>query len=142
MAAMRRMACDEMVKCLANKKSLIGPIKPIVPMDAIAPIKSRESIAATKAKNVANSLARDYYLQRGISTIVKAMERQSKNDKSSSIRIMECRHCLRYALGHCVRHGHTPPTWKEPLELVMSDKRRFTLEFDCGNCQMNVYAQQ
>ena len=145
MADMRRMACDEMVKCLPNKKSPIEPIKairPIVPMDAIAPIKSIESIAATKAKNVANSLARDYYLQRGISTIVKAMERQSKNDKSSSIRIMECRHCLRYALGHCVRHGHTPPTWKEPLELVMSDKRRFTLEFDCGNCQMNIYAQQ
>ena len=54
--------------------------------------------------------------------------------------IMQCRHCIRYALGYCVKHGGQRPTWKEPLSLVLGDGRRFRLEFDCKNCQMNVYA--
>ena len=54
--------------------------------------------------------------------------------------IMQCRHCLRYALGYCVKRGGKRPTWHEPLSLVLGDGRRFRLEFDCKQCQMNVYA--
>lgn len=54
--------------------------------------------------------------------------------------IMQCRHCLRYALGYCVKRGGKRPTWHEPLSLVLGDGRRFRLEFDCQHCQMNVYA--
>ena len=54
--------------------------------------------------------------------------------------LMQCRHCLRYALGYCVKHGGERPSWKEPLYLCLGDGRRFRLEFDCRNCQMNVYA--
>lgn len=54
--------------------------------------------------------------------------------------IMQCRHCIRYALGYCVKHGGKHPTWHEPLSLVLGDGRRFRLEFDCKNCQMNVYS--
>ena len=54
--------------------------------------------------------------------------------------IMQCRHCLRYALGYCVKHGGRRPEWREPLSLVLGDGRRFRLEFDCQHCQMNVYA--
>jgi putative protease len=54
--------------------------------------------------------------------------------------LMQCRHCLRYALGYCVKHGGERPSWKEPLYLRLGDGRRFRLEFDCRNCQMNVYA--
>ena len=54
--------------------------------------------------------------------------------------IMQCRHCLRYALGYCVKHGGRRPEWHEPLSLVLGDGRRFRLEFDCHHCQMNVYA--
>lgn len=54
--------------------------------------------------------------------------------------LMQCRHCLRYALGYCVKHGGQRPTWKEPLSLRLGDGRMFRLEFDCKNCQMNVYA--
>ena len=54
--------------------------------------------------------------------------------------LMQCRHCLRYALGYCVRHGGQRPTWREPLFLRLGDGRRFRLEFDCAHCQMNVYA--
>ena len=56
--------------------------------------------------------------------------------------LMQCRHCLRYALGHCVKHGGQRPTWKEPLSLRLGDGRMFRLEFDCKNCQMNVYASR
>ena len=54
--------------------------------------------------------------------------------------LMQCRHCLRYSLGFCVKHGGRRPEWKEPLYLRLGDGRRFCLEFDCRNCQMNVYA--
>ena len=54
--------------------------------------------------------------------------------------LMQCRHCLRYSLGACVKHGGHRPAWREPLYLRLGDGRRFRLEFDCSNCQMNVYA--
>ena len=53
--------------------------------------------------------------------------------------LMQCRHCLRYSLGYCLRHGGQRPTWREPLYLRLGDGRRFRLEFDCHHCQMNVY---
>ena len=56
--------------------------------------------------------------------------------------IMQCRHCIRFALGYCVKHGGKRPLWHEPLSLVLGDGRRFRLEFDCKNCQMNVYGSE
>ncbi|MBQ8656356.1 MAG: DUF3656 domain-containing protein [Prevotella sp.] len=57
----------------------------------------------------------------------------------SSVPLMQCRHCLRYALGYCTRRGGKRPTWREPLSLRLSDGRSFPLEFDCKHCQMNVW---
>lgn len=54
--------------------------------------------------------------------------------------LMQCRHCLRYSLGRCVKHGGQKPDWREPLMLRLGDGRLFRLEFDCKQCQMNVYA--
>ena len=53
--------------------------------------------------------------------------------------LMQCRYCLRYELGYCVKQGGKRPQWHEPLFLRLADGRRFRLEFDCKNCQMNVY---
>ena len=57
--------------------------------------------------------------------------------------IMQCRHCLRYALGRCRKNPADRATveWREPLFLRLGDGRRFRLEFDCKHCQMNVYAE-
>lgn len=52
--------------------------------------------------------------------------------------LMQCRHCLRFTLGCCERHGGRRPAWREPLSLVMPDGRRFPLQFDCRHCQMLV----
>lgn len=54
--------------------------------------------------------------------------------------IMQCRHCIRYSLGYCVKRGGQRPTWKEPLYLRLGDGKRFRLEFACNECQMNVYS--
>lgn len=57
--------------------------------------------------------------------------------------IMQCRYCLRYALGRCRKNPADRSTveWREPLFLRLGDGRRFRLEFDCKHCQMNVYAE-
>ena len=56
--------------------------------------------------------------------------------------LMQCRYCLRHALGKCSRQTGTNDTYKTPLYLRMSDGRRFRLQFDCLRCQMNVIADK
>ena len=80
--------------------------------------------------NIANQQACDFYH----ADTVSAYELKGGNGP-----IMQCRHCLRYTLGYCVKHGGQRPDWKEPLSLRLGDGRTFRLEFDCRNCQMNVY---
>ena len=85
--------------------------------------------------NVANRIARDFYHLQGADP-APAFELV----EPAEALIMQCRHCLRYALGFCVKHGGRRPTWREPLSLELGDGRRFRLEFDCSHCQMNIYA--
>ena len=80
--------------------------------------------------NIANRLARDFYGAQALTAYEL---------KGGDGPIMQCRHCIRYTLGYCVKHGGQRPTWQEPLSLVLGDGRRFRLEFDCKNCQMYVY---
>lgn len=84
--------------------------------------------------NVANALSRQFYDSLGINT-VPAFELQEPHGENV---LMQCRHCLRFALGHCVKHGGTPPVWHEPLFLTLANGRRFRLHFDCKNCVMKV----
>ena len=106
--------------------------------------------------NISNDAARKFYEQQGLTRVDSAFELQypagvpngsKPTDKSFSIQgdkeavsnlLMQCRHCIRYSLGYCVKWGGQKPTWREPLFLELPDKRRFRLEFDCKNCQMNV----
>ena len=81
--------------------------------------------------NISNRLSQQFY---GAKTL------SAYELKGGDGPIMQCRHCIRYALGYCVKHGGQRPTWHEPLSLVLGDGRRFRLEFDCKHCQMNVYA--
>jgi len=81
--------------------------------------------------NISNRLSQQFY---------GAKQLTAYELKGGSGPIMQCRHCIRYALGYCVKYGGKRPTWREPLSLVLGDGRRFRLEFDCQHCQMNVYA--
>lgn len=86
--------------------------------------------------NIANSAARRFYEREGFKT-APAFELSQPREAL----LMQCRHCLRFSLGYCVKRGGQKPTWREPLHLVLSDGRRFRLEFACKQCQMNVYAE-
>ncbi len=88
--------------------------------------------------NISNSLARQFYASHGIKRADDAFElRRPQGEKL----LMQCRHCLRYSLGCCVRHGGRQPQWREPLSLRLGDGRKFTLRFNCKECQMEVLAE-
>jgi hypothetical protein len=94
--------------------------------------------------NIANTLSKSFYQREGLSNAADAYEVSQGADEGSkrndSVLVMQCRHCLRYSLGYCVKRGGKQPTWKEPLYLRLGDGRRFRLEFKCDECQMNIYA--
>jgi len=120
--------------------------------------------------NIASYSAWDFYDKHGLENIVPAFElgkdrplawdaenveayeaavlvdkkkREGKKvyfEKNGESLIMQCRHCIRYSLGYCVKRGGKKPTWKEPLFLELGDGRKFRLEFACNRCQMNVYS--
>jgi len=104
---------------------------PVASSDAPAP--APEAYTEPYLYNVSNRTARRFYDAQGIPT-ADAFELH----EPPRAMLMQCRHCLRYALGFCVRHGGRRPQWREPLALRLRDGRRFPLEFDCRRCQMNV----
>lgn len=94
--------------------------------------------------NIANHEATRFYEQQQLQEIAPAFELRQKvalhGREQDEKLLMQCRHCIRYSLGYCVKNGGQRPQWKEPLHLRLADGRTFRLEFDCKNCQMNVYA--
>lgn len=90
--------------------------------------------------NIANNVAKAFYQQCGLTDLQPAFELQQP--PASSRLLMQCKHCLRYSLGYCMKNGGRRPEWREPLCLRLGDGRRFRLEFDCHHCQMNVYAEE
>ena len=93
--------------------------------------------------NIANKSAHEFYKQHGLNHTENAFElskTSNQGTKTDDCLIMQCRHCIRYSLGYCVKRGGRKPTWKEPLYLELGDGRRFRLEFACNVCQMNIYS--
>ena len=86
--------------------------------------------------NVANRLARDFYLHHGAQTVEPAFER---SEPSGQTVLMTCRHCIRHALGICLRTDHSVPG---PLSLRLPDGRTFPLRFDCSRCEMQVLVER
>ena len=86
--------------------------------------------------NAANQEARDFYRSQGIADATSL-----ETHPVGQPMLMQCRHCLRYSLGYCRKQGRGELPWREPLYLRLPDGRRFRLEFDCKNCQMNVYGE-
>ena len=81
--------------------------------------------------NISNRLAADFYS----TDCLTAYELHPDNRP-----LMQCRYCLRYELGHCLKKKPLREgVGQGPLFLRLGDGRRFRLEFDCKNCQMNVY---
>ena len=93
--------------------------------------------------NIANFSADAFYRDHGLQNVQPAFE-LGKDDyakKNNELLIMQCRHCIRYSLGYCVKRGGMKPTWKEPLYLRLGDGRKFRLEFKCSECRMNICSE-
>lgn len=128
LAAWRRATTDALLR--AHRCTYERPLRQAEDKSAALPATQLDYTA-----NVANRAAAAFYADHGATRVQPAYELQPP----AAACIMECRHCLRHALGCCTRDGKPLP-WKEPLMLQTSDGKRFRLQFDCKNCQMNVYA--
>ena len=91
--------------------------------------------------NISNKRAGAFYEHHGMVHPVPAFELGFSSQGNIEPLIMQCRHCIRYSLGFCVKRGGKRPNWKEPLHLELPDGRSFRLEFACKECQMNIYAE-
>lgn len=98
--------------------------------DAICPIGTALSIH----DNVANRLAREFYISHGVSEITPAVEVVRPEGE---VPVMTTRYCLRRELGKCLL---TPQgkEWDSDLHIV-SGSTRMRVEFDCKNCRMNLF---
>ncbi len=123
---------SEMRRQLVQKLSTSPLLKPQEYKEsAVENLPTPPAYPYTYFYNIANRLALDFYATETLSAY---------EIKGGEGPIMQCRHCLRYSLGYCVKHGGRRPEWREPLSLVLGDGRKFRLEFDCKHCQMNIYA--
>ena len=117
------------------RRLLVAQLPPHEPHESHEPHRPHEPHAPYSQPhlyNIANRASCDFY---GV-----AQPTAYELRPSADAVLMQCRHCLRYSLGYCVKNGGQRPAWREPLFLRLGDGRRFRLEFDCHHCQMNVYA--
>ena len=119
---------SELRRSLVEKLTSQRACPPVRLAGLTACLSPCEAYAYPYFYNISNRLSADFY----------GAEKTAYELKGGEGPIMQCRHCIRYSLGYCVKHGGKRPTWREPLSLVLGDGRRFRLEFDCKNCQMNV----
>ena len=160
LAELRRMVVEELDKQILNMQRVTIHRKSVDKVYDHKPHISMVNPAQYQQLpylyNISNDAARKFYEQQGLTKAEPAFEIQypsgatngsDSSNKAFSIKgdkeavshlLMQCRHCIRYSLGYCVKRGGQKPTWREPLFLELPDKRRFRLEFDCKNCQMNV----
>ena len=159
LAELRRMVVEELDKQILNMQRMTIYRKSVDKVSDHKPhitvVNPAQYQQMPYLYNISNDVARKFYEQQGLTKAEPAFEIQypsvdnssESTGKSFSIRgdkdavshlLMQCRHCIRYSLGYCVKRGGKKPTWREPLFLELPDKRRFRLEFDCKNCQMNV----
>ena len=86
--------------------------------------------------NVANSVAERLFESLALPRPAKAFE-LAKPEKPL---IMTCRYCLRREL-HCCLKTPQGRSVQGPLSLRLADGRKFSLKFDCTQCQMQIYAE-
>ncbi len=85
-------------------------------------------------RNITNEAHKSVYEDFGATDIEYGLD---KTEDYAGKAVMTCKYCLRYELGWCHRRIDGSKAPNDPLFLV-SGKRRFRLEFDCGKCEMRV----
>ena len=85
-------------------------------------------------RNITNEAHKAVYTDFGATEVEYGLD---KTEDYAGKALMTCKYCLRYELGWCRKGPDVAKAPKDPLFLV-SGKRRFRLEFDCGKCEMKV----
>lgn len=134
LAQLRRDAVEAYGKALEKATADVGLIRDQEGTGAPARFWSEEYKKYPYLFNVANREARAFYEAHGLSGMEPALE----TAEPRGVVAMQCRYCIRYELGFCVRRGGKKPEWREPLTLRLGDGRGFRLDFRCGECQMNL----
>jgi len=86
----------------------------------------------TAEENVANSLARDFYLAHGVLRIAEPLETAAT---TAGCRVMRSAYCIRREIGECLKEGSQ---LRGPLYLERGPFR-YRLDFDCRRCEMSLY---
>ena len=126
LAQMRRDACAEVSEHSLTSKN------PSPQTVHLSPLTYKNPSRPPYLLNASNTLAVEFYRQLGVEA--SAFETQKKHGVGE--KLMQCRFCLRHALGYCVNKGGRKPQWKEPLFLRLPDGRKFQLQFNCKRCEM------
>ncbi len=134
LAQLRRDAVEAYGKALEKATADVGLTSDQEGTGAPARFWSEEYKKYPYLFNVANREARAFYEAHGLSGMEPALE----TTEPRGVVAMQCRYCIRYELGFCVRRGGKKPEWREPLTLRLGDGRGFRLDFRCGECQMNL----
>lgn len=93
-----------------------------------------EGTCACYTYNISNAMARSFYEKCGVDVTQGAFEVENPG----VVKIAECRHCIKYSLGHCPRHGGDAGTLNGPV-FLKSGKIRLKAMFDCHRCVMELY---
>ena len=125
LAQMRRDACTRVSDCSKTSHPSPQTVHP-------SPLTYKNPSRPPYLLNASNTLAVEFYRQLGVEA--SAFETQKKHREGE--KLMQCRFCLRHALGYCVNKGGRKPQWKEPLFLRLPDGRKFQLQFNCKRCEM------
>ena len=96
---------------------------------ALRPDRAPEAL--TYKDNIANSVAREIYRERGASAFEDAFELTHRE----GVEYMRTKYCLRHELGLCPKQR--PGTRPDPL-FLRNQGRRLRLDFDCAACEMTV----
>ena len=127
LAQMRRDACARV-----SEHSLTSKNPSPLTSNSLSPLTYKNPSRPPYLLNASNTLAVEFYRQLGVEA--SAFETQKKHGVGE--KLMQCRFCLRHALGYCVNKGGRKPQWKEPLFLRLPDGRKFQLQFNCKRCEM------
>ncbi len=82
--------------------------------------------------NILNSKAKEFYIQHQSKVKAMAFELEPQRDAE----LMRCKHCIKYSIGQCPKENKSSNI-SNTLTLENS-RGRYTLHFDCKNCEMFI----
>lgn len=88
------------------------------------------------ADNVANSLAKSFYMDHGATDVPMALESAPSRAIQPGTTLMTTRHCILRELGICKKTSGRK--FHEPMRLINPGGATFTLRFDCEHCEMQL----